>query len=76
MKEIFFKGLVIALPLCVFGGLAYLIFHGFYSFYSDIKLKKELEAIARESAAKRKEQPEPIEPKKAPTAEDFFRGVE
>ena len=58
MKEIFFKGVVIVLPLVVLGGLAYLIFHGFYALYADIRLKKELARISRESATRRQQEPQ------------------
>ena len=61
MKEIFFKGVAVALPLVVFGGLAYLVFHGFYSLYCDIQLKRELEEISRESAARRRQERRPQE---------------
>jgi|GEM_PF-5433167 len=71
MKEIFFKGIAIALPCLVIGGLFYLVFHGFYSLYADRQLKKELDQIARESAERRRQQP-PQEKRRAPTAEDFF----
>ena len=54
MKEIFFKGVAVALPLVVLGGLVYLIFRGFYELYSDIQLKRELEQIRRESAERRR----------------------
>jgi arginine exporter protein ArgO len=72
MKEIFFKGIAIALPLLVVGGVIYMIFHGFYSLYSDMRLKKELEQIQRESAERRRQRP-PEERAKAPSPEDFFR---
>lgn len=72
MKEIFFKGLVVALPILVIGSLVYLVGHGFYSLYADMRLKKELEEIARESAQRRENQPPP-EKKKKISAEDFFR---
>jgi len=72
MKEIFFKGLVVALPILVIGGLVYLVGHGFYSLYADMRLKKELEEIARESAQRRESQPPP-EKKKKTSPEDFFR---
>ena len=61
MKEIFFKGVAVALPVVVLGGLAYLIFHGFYALYSDIQLKRELEKISRESAARRRQKRRPQE---------------
>lgn len=71
MKDIFFKGLLVALPVLGLGGLCYLIFHGFYSLYQDIQLKKELDEIRRESIARR-QQPAPLpeEPKTSP--EDLF----
>lgn len=72
MKEIFFKGIAIAIPCLVIGGLLYLVFHGFYSLYADRRLKKELDQIAQESAKRRQQQP-PQEKQKAPTAEDFFK---
>ena len=56
MKEIFFKGVAVVLPLVVLGGLVYLIFRGFYELYSDIQLKRELEQIRRESAERRRQQ--------------------
>ena len=59
MKEIFFKGLAVALPIMVLAGLVYLIFHGFYALYADIQLKKELEKISRESVKRRQQQPKP-----------------
>lgn len=71
MKEIFFKGIVVALPVLVLGGLIYLVFHGFYSLYEDMQLKRELEQISRESAERRKQNP-PKEKPKAPSPEDFF----
>ena len=55
MKEIFFKGLAVAIPIGVIGGLVYLIFHGFYSLYADIRLKRELEQISREAAERRRQ---------------------
>ncbi len=61
MKEIFFKGVAVALPLVVLSGLVYLIFHGFHALYSDIQLKKELEKISRESAARRRRKQHPQE---------------
>ena len=73
MKEIFFKGIAIALPLLVIGGLAYMIFHGFYSLYSDMQLKKELEQIKQESAERRRQQPAEERVAKAPSPEDFFQ---
>lgn len=73
MKEIFFKGVIVALPLVVFGGLVYLIFHGFYSLYSDMRLKRELDQISRESAERRRQRPVEPKPKKAPSPDDFFR---
>ena len=73
MKEIFFKGLVIALPICVVGGLLYGIFIGFYSLYSDMKLKRELDQIAREAAERRKQRSEPELPSRQPTVEDLFK---
>lgn len=72
MKEVFFKGLVVALPILVIGGLAYLVFHGFYSLYADMRLKRELEQISRESAERRRQRPAEEKPKKAPSPEDFF----
>ena len=54
MKEIFFKGVAVTLPVVALGGLVYLIFHGFYALYSDIQLKRELETISRESAERRR----------------------
>lgn len=71
MKEIFFKGIAIALPLLLIGGVVYMVFHGFYSLYSDIRLKKELDQISRESAERRKERPP--EKRKAHSPEDFFK---
>ncbi len=56
MKEIFFKGVAVALPVVVLGGLVYLIFHGFYALYSDVQLKRELEKISRESAQRRRQE--------------------
>ncbi len=61
MKEIFFKGVAVALPLVVLGGLVYLIFHGFYALYSDIQLKRELEQLSRESAERRRQKRHPPE---------------
>ncbi len=73
MKEIFFKGLVVALPICVIGGLVYTIFIGFYSLYADMRLKRELEQIAREAEERRRQEPE--EDAAAPhTVEDLFKG--
>ena len=72
MKEVFFKGLVIALPLCVVGGLIYGLFIGFYSLYADMQLKKELDQIAREAAERRKNRSELEEPTKH-TVEDLFK---
>lgn len=72
MKEIFFKGIAIALPCLVIGGVVYLVFHGFYSLFADRQLKKELDQIARESKDRRAQLP-PEEKPKAPTAEDFFQ---
>ena len=72
MKEIFFKGLVVALPILVIGGLGYLVFHGFYSLHSDMRLKRELEQISRESAERLRQRPKEKKPKKAPSPEDFF----
>ena len=63
MKEIFFKGVAVALPVVVLGGLVYLIFHGFYALYSDIQLKRELEKISRESAERRRQERRPQEDK-------------
>ncbi len=71
MKEIFFKGLVVALPVLVIGGLVYLIFHGFYSLYEDMRLKRELDQIAKESAERRRQNP-PVEPAKKTSPEDMF----
>ena len=72
MKDIFFKGLLIALPLLVIGGLLYLIFHGFYSLYQDRQLKKELDQIARESVERRRKTP-PEAPATRTTPEDLFQ---
>lgn len=72
MKEIFFKGLVVALPIGVIGGLLYLIFHGFYSLYSDMRLKRELDQISRESAERRAQRPAEEKRRKKPSPEDFF----
>lgn len=73
MKEIFFKGLVVALPVCIIGGLLYLIFFGFYSLYSDIRLKRELEQIADEAEQRRKAKPTQPQSSRTPTVEDLFR---
>jgi len=73
MKEIFFKGLVVALPLCVIGGLIYAIFIGFYSLYSDMRLKSELSQIAREAEERRRKQPKQESAPSTPSAvEDLF----
>lgn len=72
MKDIFFKGIIIALPLLAGGGLLYLVFHGFYSLYQDMQLKKELEQISRESAERRRAGHTEEPPPSPPTAEDFF----
>ena len=73
MKEIFFKGLVVVLPILVIGGLVYLIFHGFYSLYEDIRLKRELDQISKESAERRRQRPpEQKKKKKTLTPDDFF----
>lgn len=73
MKEIFFKGLVIALPVCVVGGLLYGIFIGFYSLYSDMRLKKELDQIAREAKQRREQRPSEVPPTSGSTVEDLFK---
>ena len=72
MKEIFFNGIVVALPVLVIGGLIYLVFHGFYSLYQDMKLKRELDQIRRESEQRRREQPVEKAPEKTPSPEDLF----
>jgi len=73
MKSIFFKGLMVALPLVVIGGLVYLIFHGFYSLYSDMRLKRELDQISRESAQRRVQRPpDETRKKKVSSPDDFF----
>ena len=72
MKEIFFKGIVVALPVLVIGGLIYLVFHGFYSLYQDMKLKRELDQIRRESEQRRREQPVEKAREKTPSPEDLF----
>ena len=73
MKEIFFKGIVVALPVMVIGGLLYLVFHGFYSLYSDMRLKRELDQISRESAQRRaRSTTEEKEPTKTTSPEDLF----
>ena len=59
MKEIFFKGVAVAVPLVVLVGLVYWIFKGFHELYSDIQLKKELEQIRRDSAARRQQKRTP-----------------
>lgn len=75
MKEIFFKGLVVALPLCVLGGLIYAIFIGFYSLYSDMRLKRELNQIAQEAKERRRQQPKKESVTSSPdTVEDMFQG--
>jgi hypothetical protein len=54
MKQIFFFAILILLPTAVFGGgLLYLIWHTFYSFYDDWRLNQELEEIRAASRAKR-----------------------
>ncbi len=58
MKEIFFKGVAIAIPLAMILGIVYMIFHGFYSLYSDWQLKKELEQIRRDSVSRRRQRAE------------------
>ena len=72
MKEIFFKGLVVALPVLVIGGLLYLIFNGFYALYADMRLKRELDQIAEESAERRRQQPAEQELPRATSPEDLF----
>ena len=72
MKEIFFKGLVVALPVLMIGGLVYLVFHGFYSFYADIRLKRELDQISRESAERRKNRPRDEKTRETTPPEDLF----
>lgn len=72
MKEVFFKGIAIAVPLLLVAGLVYLIFHGLYSLYSDMQLKKELEQIRRESAERRRLRP-PEKKRREPSPEDFFK---
>jgi hypothetical protein len=54
MKEIFFKGVAVAIPVLLVGGLVYMMFHGVYSLYSDWQLKKELEEIRRDSIGRRR----------------------
>ena len=74
MKAIFFKGLVIVLPVCVIGGLVYLIFLGFYSLFSDMQLKRELDQIAREAEQRRKQQPQSeAAPQQEHSVEDLFK---
>lgn len=74
MKEIFFKGLVIALPVCVVGGLLYAIFIGFYSLYEDMRLKRELDQISREAEQRRKQEtPSEVPPTAGNTVEDLFK---
>ena len=58
MKEIFFKGVAVALPLFVLGGLIYLVFNGFYQLYADMQLKRELDQIRRESEIRRQRRKE------------------
>ncbi len=54
MKQIFFFAILILLPTAVFGGgMLYLIWHTFYSFYDDWRLNQELEEIREASRAKR-----------------------
>ena len=54
MKQIFFFAILILLPTAVFGGgMLYLIWHTFYSFYDDWRLNQELEEIRAASRAKR-----------------------
>lgn len=72
MKEVFFKGLVVVLPICVIGGLLYGIFIGFYSLYSDMRLKRELDQIAREAAERRRQQPQASDSQDH-TVEDLFK---
>ena len=73
MKEIFFKGLLIALPLLLVGGLAYLVFHGFYSLYQDMQLKKELEQIRLESEKRRRNRTTDEPPPNHGSPEDLFK---
>jgi hypothetical protein len=69
MKEIFFKGVAVALPIVLFAGIGYLIFRGFYELYEDIQLKRELKQIRRESVARRAKRPAtPHEPPIDPTS--------
>lgn len=54
MKQIFFFAILILLPTAVFGGgMLYLIWHTFYSFYDDWRLNQELEEIREASRARR-----------------------
>ena len=74
MKEVFFKGLVVALPICIIGGLLYGIFIGFYSLFSDMRLKRELDQIKREAQARRKNQPKSEPAASSANIEDLFKG--
>ena len=73
MKEIFFKGLVVALPLCVVAGLLYCIFLGFYQLYSDMMLKRELQKIEREAKQRRRKEPDPNDDPQTFSVEDLFK---
>jgi hypothetical protein len=55
MKEIFFKGVAVAVVLSMAGGLVYMLFHGLYTLFSDWKLQQELQQIERESVARRRQ---------------------
>lgn len=73
MKEVFFRGLVIALPICVISGLLYGVFIGFYSLFTDMRLKRELDQIAREADERRKRQSSSELGEKQPSVEDLFK---
>ena len=74
MKEVFFKGLVVALPIVVISGLVYAIFLGFYQLYSDMQLKRELKQIEREAKDRRRREAVDAEQESQTfTVEDYFK---
>jgi hypothetical protein len=55
MKQAFFFGLLVLLPVVLLGGgVIYLAWHAFYTLYDDWRLNKELKEIKAASAARRK----------------------
>ena len=75
MKHFFFFAILVLVPVAVLGGgLLYLIWHTFYTFFDDWMLNRELEEIRAASRAKRAQAAGSAPPPSDTASDEFVAG--